>query len=202
MQKSFLLSHEIQSLPLKKKITLFVFVHQDFIIEYKVNVTKHRSPETGLTVKVASRMGGCRPPHPTMNHFPGTTPFNFLRIIVSYFSFSSQEHFFWLLALFASLASPSALKAIVNLSLALFTFRDCRRISASVTGRLQRACGRKSPNLGLSSAPSEDWARMGSGLVCRDEAPARPRDSPAPRWTMIPETFALSMVLKGSPSGL
>ena len=79
MQKSFLLSHEIQSLPLKKKITLFVFVHQDFIIEYKVNVTKHRSPETGLTVKVASRMGGCRPPHPTMNHFPGTTPFNFLR---------------------------------------------------------------------------------------------------------------------------
>ena len=202
MQKSFLLSHEIQSLPLKKKITLFVFVHQDFIIEYKVNVTKHCSPETGLTVKVASRMGGCRPPHPTMNHFPGTTPFNFLRIIVSYFSFSSQEHFFWLLALFASLASPSALKAIVNLSLALFTFRDCRRISASVTGRLQRACGRKSPNLGLSSAPSEDWARMGSGLVCRDEAPARPRDSPAPRWTMIPETFALSMVLKGSPSGL
>ena len=202
MQKSFLLSHEIQSLPLKKKITLFVFVHQDFIIEYKVNVTKHRSPETGLTVKVASRMGGCRPPHPTMNHFPGTTPFNFLRIIVSYFSFSSQEHFFWLLALFASLASPSALKAIVNLSRALFTFRDCRRISASVTGRLQRACGRKSPNLGLSSAPSEDWARMGSGLVCRDEAPARPRDSPAPRWTMIPETFALSMVLKGSPSGL
>ena len=76
MQKSFLLSHEIQSLPLKKKITLFVFVHQDFIIEYKVNVTKHRSPETGLTVKVASRMGGCRPPHPTMNHFPGTTPFS------------------------------------------------------------------------------------------------------------------------------
>ena len=202
MQKSFLLSHETQSLPLKKKITLFVFVHQDFIIEYKVNVTKNRSPETGLTVKVASRMGGCRPPHPTMNHFPGTTPFNFLRIIVSYFSFSSQEHFFWLLALFASLASPSALKAIVNLSLALFTFRDCRRISASVTGRLQRACGRKSPNLGLSSAPSEDWARMGSGLVCRDEAPARHRDSPAPRWTMIPETFALSMVLKGSPSGL
>lgn len=201
MQKSFLLSHETQSLPLKKKLR-FSFLSTKTLIEYKVNVTKHHSPETGLTVKAASRMGGCGPPHPTMNHFPGTTPFNFLRIIVSYFSFSSQEHFFWLLALFASLASPSALKAIINLSLALFTFRDCRRISATVTGRLQRACGRKSPNLGLSSAPSEDWAMMGSELVCRDQAPARPRDSPAPRWTMSPETFALSMVLKGSPSGL
>lgn len=201
MQKSFLLSHETQSLPLKKKLR-FSFLSTKTLIEYKVNVTKHHSSETGLTVKVASRMGGCGPPHPTMNHFPGTTPFNFLRIIVSYFSFSSQEHFFWLLALFASLASPSALKAIINLSLALFTFRDCRRISATVTGRLQRACGRKSPNLGLSSAPSEDWAMMGSELVCRDQAPARPRDSPAPRWTMSPETFALSMVLKGSPSGL
>ena len=124
MQKSFLLSHETQSLPLKKKLR-FSFLSTKTLIEYKVNVTKHHSSETGLTVKVASRMGGCGPPHPTMNHFPGTTPFNFLRIIVSYFSFSSQEHFFWLLALFASLASPSALKAIINLSLALFTFRDC-----------------------------------------------------------------------------
>ena len=197
MQKSFLLSHETQSLPLKKKLR-FSFLSTKTLIEYKVNVTKHHSSETGLTVKAASRL----PPTPTMNHFPGTTPLNFLKIIVSYFSFSSQEHFFWLLVLFASLASLSAVKAIANLSLALFTFRDCRRISASFTGRLQRACGRKSANLGLSSAPSEDWARMGSGLVCRDEAPARARDSPASRWTMIPETFALSMVLKGSPSGL
>ena len=63
-------------------------------------------------------------------------------------------------------------------------------------------CNTPGPNPGSSSAPSEDWARMGSGLVCRDQAPTRPRDSPTLSWAKILETFALSMVLKGSPTGL
>lgn len=39
---------------------------------------------------------------------------------VFYFSSTSQEHSFWLLALSASLASLSALKVIANPSLAVF----------------------------------------------------------------------------------
>lgn len=105
----------------------------------------------------------------------------------------------WLLALCLP-GQPSALKATTSLSLAFFTFWVCLWIPPDVTSYLQRSCKRQKPTPGITSAQSEDHTVVGSGLVCKDPAPARPRESLALPNAIMLTVFVISKRLKSSPS--
>ncbi|KAF6098236.1 zinc finger protein 14 [Phyllostomus discolor] len=69
--------------------------------------------------------------------------------------------------------------------------RVCLRISARVTGCLQRSCGTHRPAPGIISAQSEDHDVVGSGLV---------HTGPGPAALLCVIVFMASSVFKGSPS--